>query len=263
LAAEISEITWNVLADFKKFLTPLKDATVLMSASQYPTLGLVVPMYSLIQRHVAATIEATGGFRSTHSQRFAAQVQTKLNEYETLVTQDEVVLAAALDPRIKSLLPDFGYCPRVISSNLESEWEASYSERYEKMKSSATNEMDGEEETESTTFSLMSMLTQSSRQESVSEPFCGEASRWIAHSPMQLNSSSRDVLNWMKVNENMYPRIAMMARDYLGLTSTSVPSEQAFSRAGTTVNVRRTRLGDDAVQAICELQSCLTFNKRR
>jgi hAT family C-terminal dimerisation region len=67
----------------------------------------------------------------------------------------------------------------------------------------------------------------------------------------------------MKVSRGTYPRITLMVREFLGVTSTSVPSESAFSKAGTTVDKRRARLGDEAVQAICELQSFLVFTKPR
>jgi hAT family C-terminal dimerisation region len=80
---------------------------------------------------------------------------------------------------------------------------------------------------------------------------------------MLVNQSSRDVCQWMKVSQGMYPRITLMARKFLGVTSTSVPSEIAFSKAGTTVDKLQARLGDEAVQAICELQSFLVFNKPR
>jgi hAT family C-terminal dimerisation region len=65
----------------------------------------------------------------------------------------------------------------------------------------------------------------------------------------------------MRVTEPLYPRVSIMAEDYLGVTSTYVPSECAFSKAGSIFEKRRARLGDNAVQAICELQSFLTFNK--
>lgn len=63
----------------------------------------------------------------------------------------------------------------------------------------------------------------------------------------------------VRVNTAIFPRVALMARDFLGVTSTSVPSECVFSNSGTVVSKRRARLGDDAIQAICELQSFLQF----
>ena len=60
---------------------------------------------------------------------------------------------------------------------------------------------------------------------------------------------------WFQLNESMFPRIAFMARDLLAVTSTSVPSEVAFSVSGDQISKKRTRLGDDCIQAIMELQS--------
>jgi hypothetical protein len=51
----------------------------------------------------------------------------------------------------------------------------------------------------------------------------------------------------------------MMARDYLAVPATSVPSEVAFSKAGSAVEDRRSRLLDRSVRAIMELQSYLAF----
>ncbi len=67
--------------------------------------------------------------------------------------------------------------------------------------------------------------------------------------------------DWFRVKGTKYPRVQMIARDYLGVTATSVPSEQAFSEAGCTISDKRAKHSDDAVRAICELQSFLRFNK--
>ena len=72
---------------------------------------------------------------------------------------------------------------------------------------------------------------------------------------MEIEQSSRDVLRWLQLNEKNFPRLIIMVKDYLAIMSTSVPSEQAFSRAGATVTKRRARLGDDCITAVCELQS--------
>ena len=82
------------------------------------------------------------------------------------------------------------------------------------------------------------------------------------HQSMDIQQSSLDGCLWFKVNRTLYPRIELMACDYMGVAATSVPSECAFSQAGTVVSKRRARLGDDAVQAICELQSFLKYSKR-
>ncbi|KAE9264280.1 hypothetical protein PR003_g32858, partial [Phytophthora rubi] len=94
------------------------------------------------------------------------------------------------------------------------------------------------------------------------EPFGSELDRWLTHQDrtMTAKTSSSEVCAWMK-NIDQFPRIRMMARDFLGVMATSVPSEQAFSAAGAIVSSRRARLGDDAVAAVSEMQSFMKFNE--
>jgi hAT family C-terminal dimerisation region len=66
---------------------------------------------------------------------------------------------------------------------------------------------------------------------------------------------------WFQVNKQLEPRIEVMARDYMGVKSSSVPSEAAFSRAGAPISKRRASFDDNAVTSVCELQSFLAFNQ--
>jgi hypothetical protein len=50
-----------------------------------------------------------------------------------------------------------------------------------------------------------------------------------------------------------------MAHNYLGAAGTFVACEQAFSKAGRTVNALCTLLHDDSIQAVSKLQSYLSF----
>lgn len=78
LAKAVGDITWNPIRDLCDFLEPFKDATELMSGSSYPTLGLIVPVFSTLMEHVHVTIDAQTGFRSQHPKKFATVVKDKL-----------------------------------------------------------------------------------------------------------------------------------------------------------------------------------------
>ncbi|BBN06791.1 hypothetical protein Mp_3g23910 [Marchantia polymorpha subsp. ruderalis] len=255
LAKRIEEVTWHAMQDFCDFLKPFKDATALMSASEYPTLGMVIPVMHILLQHIHRAIVANEGFRSRHAMRFATAVEEKLKDYEALVKRSEVMIAAALDPRVKGVLVNVGVNVEEVMTLITNDYEAEYQQACEAKRQVLQSSL-----ARPSSDLFLNLLEE--HDQIADEPFAGELNRWMAHAPMNMKQSSRDVCSWFAVNQAMYPRIQLMARDYLALTATSVPSECAFSRAGTTINKRRARLGDDAVQAICELQSLLAFNAK-
>ncbi|GES99129.1 ribonuclease H-like domain-containing protein [Rhizophagus clarus] len=64
-----------------------------------------------------------------------------------------------------------------------------------------------------------------------------------------------DPLEFWKINESQYPRLANMARDYLAIPSTSVPSEQCFSAGKYLITDTRNRLAGKTVRACMALKS--------
>ncbi|KAK9537980.1 hypothetical protein VZT92_005546 [Zoarces viviparus] len=59
-----------------------------------------------------------------------------------------------------------------------------------------------------------------------------------------------DPLAWWKSNQCKYPHIAMMARRYLAVPGTSVPSERVFSTAGDIVTAKRSTLSPENVDIL-------------
>ena len=66
-----------------------------------------------------------------------------------------------------------------------------------------------------------------------------------------------DPLTWWAGNINRYPTLAILARKYLSVCATSVPSERAFSLAGHIVNERRASLLPETVNMLSFLSDNL------
>ena len=57
-------------------------------------------------------------------------------------------------------------------------------------------------------------------------------------------------LKWWKQNVSKYPTLSVLARQYLSIPGTSVPSERIFSCAGLVVSKLRNRLSSSLVDQI-------------
>ncbi len=64
---------------------------------------------------------------------------------------------------------------------------------------------------------------------------------------------------WWRENGSRFPRLAILARQYLAMPATSVPSEQLFSDAGNIVSVKRGRLADHVVSQLVFSRKAMSF----
>lgn len=71
-----------------------------------------------------------------------------------------------------------------------------------------------------------------------------------AYKAVSCISVDSDPLLWWKGNEAKYPLTAKLARRYLAIPATSVPSERVFSTAGDIVTASRSALTADNVDKL-------------
>ncbi len=74
-----------------------------------------------------------------------------------------------------------------------------------------------------------------------------EVNNFLREQPPSLDTSP---LDWWKANATRFPRLSRLAKGYLCIPGTSVPSERVFSAAGLTVNRLRTRLTPEHVNML-------------
>lgn len=80
----------------------------------------------------------------------------------------------------------------------------------------------------------------------------------IAEQPVNEYQSAPPIplhsLQWWKANEFRFPFIAQLAKVYLCIPATSVPSERVFSTAGDILNAQRSRLKSKHVDSLIFLK---------
>lgn len=64
---------------------------------------------------------------------------------------------------------------------------------------------------------------------------------------VQSLSVETNPLVWCKDNQNQFPHLAKLTKQYLGIPATSVPSERVFSTTGDIVTAQRASLSPDNV----------------
>ncbi|GET63171.1 zinc finger BED domain-containing protein RICESLEEPER 2-like [Rhizophagus irregularis DAOM 181602=DAOM 197198] len=85
-----------------------------------------------------------------------------------------------------------------------------------------------------------------------------ELDRYL-NSPVDSNTGS---LIWWKTYEKDYPVLSQIAKDYLTIQATSVPSERAFSISGLTISKTRNRLDPETARAIICMKNWISEKER-
>ena len=79
-----------------------------------------------------------------------------------------------------------------------------------------------------------------------------EVSKYLA---VHCADQSINLLSWWRDNEEQYPLLSKVARDYLSYSSTGVASERIFSIGGLAISKTRNRLHPQTVRELLTLKS--------
>ncbi|KAM3874432.1 E3 SUMO-protein ligase ZBED1-like [Diretmus argenteus] len=246
----LSDDDMKVAEEVLQVLKPLKMVTTLMSTESAPSVSMVLPLKTRILQSMAPSEED-----STITRDVKAAIREDLDpRYTDPPLQDYLHRSTALDPRFKSLSHLGAALCQKTYSDLTTEILATEEGQAAEptgpdsepspRKKSAMEELFGE------TFASKDTGKKKTCGNTIKE----EVTSYRAASGIPVDG---DPLAWWKSNECKYPHVAMMARRYLAVSATSVPSERVFSTAGDIVTAMRSTLSPDNVDILIFLKNNL------
>ena len=165
----------------------------------------------------------------------------------------DTLIACLLDPRFK----DMDYFPE---EEQEEAWVLLQQEISELTKSDVTKEREiiiqDKVEKESKKRKEISELNELFKSGKKIRPRKEEIEKWKELEEIEVD---QDVLEWWKIHENEYPKIAQVAKKYLGIPASQAITERSFSTAKRVVCDSRSRLKPHHVSKLVVLHQTSTY----
>lgn len=242
---------WRELQLFCDFLKPFFEFTEEMSGSEYSTFGTLLILLDHLLEHITTIINDTTPEIPQWIKEIAKDMKIKFNPISTNLYNSTAYLALVLDPRYKTqILPN--NTDADTAKQMLSEKYASYQNAEQALSADDENEInDGNVGYKRKSSGILSRMIQKKKRVSNLQTR-NEIAEYLA---IPVESLSIDPCEWWKHHRTQYPLLEKMARDYICIPATSVPSEQAFSKSGELINKKRNRLGDRAIEACMCLNS--------
>ncbi len=253
-----SDTEFSSMEVFVQVMKPLVTITEAIGAEKWVTISTVKPvLYKLLQSHLVN--------KSDDNALAKRMKSAMLSDLQMRYSSDDITMllskAAFLDPRLKALpfLPSTERDEVSASVKEEAvelaEFALAIQKEQEVMKEPPTKKRKGEHELFKIIDDIMNPEDANEDQPLVItnlQKANAEVTRYSSES-----STSGDPLAWWKANSFRYPILCHVAKKYLCVPATSVPSERAFSSAGHIVNKKRACLHPSSVNMLVFLSENL------
>ncbi|EXX78390.1 hypothetical protein RirG_015410 [Rhizophagus irregularis DAOM 197198w] len=215
-----------------------------MSGSNYPTLGTLLLLLDHLSDYITTTIHKT---KIKLVKEVAQEMNDKFNSILGNLYNTSAYLALVLDPCYKTrILPD-----NINEEDLKQMLIDKFNNYQDLEKLFDEDNNDTLEGNKRKSIGLLDHMLQKKKKSNNSQSR-NEINEYLI---IPLEPSNINPCEWWRNHKLHYPLLSKIARDYIGIPSTSVPSEQAFSKSGELINKRRNRLGDSAIEACMCLNS--------
>lgn len=243
----LSSVEKNAVSNVHRYLEPFYKTTNNMCTNKVPTVGLVL----FFMDHISETIATC---RDSHLypelKNAAEDMAKKVRNYNNQVCNIFTYMTAILDPRIKGeLIPE-----SLNSENFLDEARTHFIRNYSiNHFPSMTGGYSNQEIEEGGNVSFAEEIARKKRRANTNSS-TDELTQYLSEPPAPI---ATDVLEWWKVNSMRYPRLSVMARDFLAVQANSVAPEELFCGKGAEIDKQRFCMPHDSTQALLCVRSWL------
>jgi len=248
----LTDDEWSLFKQFEVLLKPFNDATEDCCADKRATLQDVVPWSNELLDHCEQILEqeepADATLDTSTLYDAAEEARDKLLKYYD-ISSEHMTIAVLLDPRQKLSFYTHEITDDNVLQDTKTKFEKQLREVYDQYKTDRVADTEPVEEVSSNHPRFKRRKLDKLSDEVQTYLYDTATPKW-----------DDDPAAWWRANNQRFPVLAKMARDYLAIPGTSASSERAFSKAGLLITDRRTRLGAASIKACILLQSWLTEN---
>ncbi|CAG8697217.1 811_t:CDS:2, partial [Cetraspora pellucida] len=215
----------NAVASIDKELQPLKlnhyEATQLISSAKYPLLASIMPIYNYLIEELETYYNNSG-----LSYKIATAVNAGLKKlkiyYSKTNNSDMYTIAIILDPQLKLNYFEENNWNRIFIDHIKENFLLTYNNYY-MLSAYETIEHGQKDCINDDDFDYLL------------EHIYGKKRKldWKNEVELYLKAPCatrrQNILQWWKEHKTEYPHLAIMARDYLAITVTSIPVKRIFS----------------------------------
>lgn len=250
----LSSTEKSAVNSLHSYLEPFYKTTTNLCTCKIPTVGLVFFFMDHVIELINVCHDST---RQDWLKKIASDMSETAHNFASQAYNIYTFTAAILDPRIKGEL-----IPETLNStsNLEdarNQFVRDYSSTFEAV-GNGYNTQDTTDGGDA--FSFAEEIVRKRRRVSMITA-ADELSQYLAEPPAPI---STDALEWWKGHSSRYPRLSLMARDFLAIQGTSLDPEELFTSKGDSMRKQHYCLPLSSIQAtMCVkswMQSGYQFN---
>lgn len=255
---------WLTISCLKALLVPFSSATKILSGQLYPTVPLVLPALSSVRRRLSdrllfdRALAIAGNEDYVHETKVVMQacrerVLQLFDQRFAALESSDLMWIAYLDPRVARKMNHLTAATRPIACANIVAASLALAKQFDRLRPDGSPlssiSRSPFETTEDTGDVCADIFGDDLEAPSVAdlERACNdEFTNYLAEK--HTVKTSDDPFDWWRVNQHKYPNLSRLARKWLGVVATSVPSERAFSTSGNVVTVKRSSLAPDMVR---------------